>query len=75
MDRCGGGLPWDFRGQVRVGEEPVSFAARLGAEPFGLFGGFEVVGEGRLDVLLPAQPGGVPSRLGLLGTAQGGRAG
>jgi len=75
VDCCGGGLPWDFRGQVRVGEEAVRFAARLGVEPFGLFGGFEVVGEGRLDVLLTAQPGGVPGRLGLLGPAQGGRAG
>jgi hypothetical protein len=75
LDRCAGRLPGYFGCLLGVGAETVGFAAGLGADPFGLFGGFEVVGEGGFDVFLAAQPGGVPGGFGLLGAAQGGRAG
>jgi len=75
VDCCASRLPGCIGCLLGVGEEAVGFAAGVGADLFGAFGGFEVVGEGGFDVFLAAQPDGVPGRLGLLGPAQGGRAG
>ena len=75
VDRRPGRLQRRLRRQLGGGEQAVSFPACLAADLFGLAEGLEVVGQRGFDVFLAAQPGGVAVCLGLLGPAQGGRAG
>jgi hypothetical protein len=75
VDRLPASVIRHLRSMVGVGEQTVGFPAALGPDLRGTAAGLEVVSQGGFDVFLAAEAGGVAGGFGVLGLAQGGRAG